>query len=325
MATVTPPHAASPAPAADDRAATAPHAAPTARTGRRAGRRRAAWLTQTGRVLLGLVFVGPLLFLFVSSLKPDLQIFADLGSWRAFLPVGDISLDNYTAVFDRVPFARLLLNSIGISAVTVALGLVINSLAAFGLARLRWRGKQLVLTAIIATLIVPFETLALPLVWWVNKLPSLRLEGFHLELTQGWLDTYQVQVIPFLANAFSIYLFYQYFTSIPTELDEAARMDGAGWFRIYRRVVMPLSGPAVATVAILTFLPAWNSYLWPLMVVQSEELRPVMIGIQYFFQLNVSWGQIMAYASMITLPVLALFLAFQKAFIGSIASSGVKG
>ncbi|MBM7331591.1 carbohydrate ABC transporter permease, partial [Agrobacterium sp. S2] len=163
-------------------------------------------------------------------------------------------------------------------------GLVINSLAAFGLARLRWRGKQLVLTAIIATLIVPFETLALPLVWWVNKLPSLRLEGFHLELTQGWLDTYQVQVIPFLANAFSIYLFYQYFTSIPTELDEAARMDGAGWFRIYRRVVMPLSGPAVATVAILTFLPAWNSYLSaPDGPCSPRSLRPVMIGIQYFF------------------------------------------
>ena len=102
-------------------------------------------------------------------------------------------------------------------------------------------------------------------------------------------------------------------------------MDGAGWFGIYRRVVMPLSGPAIATVAILTFLPAWNSYLWPLMVVQSEDLRPVMVGIQYFFQLNVSWGQIMAYASMITVPVLVLFVAFQRAFIGSIASAGVKG
>lgn len=317
MTTVTPRPVAAPVPPVPP--------APARRPGRAAGRRRRSWLTQTGRVLLGVVFVGPLLFLFVSSLKPDLQIFADLGSWKAFLPVGDISLDNYTAVFDRVPFARLLANSIGISAVTVALGLLINSLAAFGLARLRWRGKQIVLTLIIATLIVPFETLALPLVWWVNKLPSLRMEGFHLELTQGWLDTYQVQVIPFLANAFSIYLFYQYFSSIPTELDEAARMDGAGWFRIYRTVVMPLSGPAIATVAILTFLPAWNSYLWPLMVVQSEDLRPVMIGIQYFFQLNVSWGQVMAYASMITLPVLALFLAFQKAFIGSIASSGVKG
>jgi multiple sugar transport system permease protein len=301
-----------------------PAAAPASKGRAATGRRRSVVVT-VARVLLVLVFVLPLLFMFVSSLKPDLQIFADMTNWRAFVPVGDISFANYAGVFDRVPFLRFLVNSIGISALTVVLGIFVNSLAAFALSRLRWRGQQLVLTAIIATLIVPFETLALPLVWWVNKLPSLQLDGFHLALTTGWIDTYQVQVIPFIANAFSIYLFYQYFSSIPRELDEAARMDGAGWFRIYRNVVMPLSGPAIATVAILTFLPAWNSYLWPLMVVQSEELRPVMVGIQYFFQLNVAWGQVMAYASMITLPVLALFLAFQRSFINSIASSGVKG
>lgn len=280
---------------------------------------------QGARALLVLVFSFPIVFMFVSSFKPDAQIFADLTSWRAVLPVGDLSLDNYRGVFDRVPAGRMLANSIGISAVTVMLGILVNSLAAFALSRMRWRGQKLVLTGVIATLIVPFETFALPLVWWVNKLPWLEVDGFRLLLTQGWLDTYQVQVIPFIANAFSIYLFYQYFSSIPTEIDEAARVDGASWFAIYRRIVMPLSGPAVATVAILTFLPAWNSYLWPLMVVQSEEYRPVMVGIQYFFQLNVSWGQIMAYASMITVPVLALFLAFQRAFIGSIASAGVKG
>jgi multiple sugar transport system permease protein len=187
------------------------------------------------------------------------------------------------------------------------------------------RGKRVVFTAILATLIVPFQTLALPLVWWVNQLPYFELNGFSLEISKGWLDTYQVQIIPFIANAFSIYLFHQYFESIPKELDEAARIDGAGWFTIYRKVVMPLAGPATATVAILTFLPAWNSYLWPLMVVQSEELRPVMIGIQYFFQLNVSWGEVMAYASLITIPVVVLFIAFQRSFINSIASSGVKG
>lgn len=287
--------------------------------------RRRSVLITVARVVLVLIFVLPLVFMFVSSLKPDLQIFDDLTNWRAFVPVGEISFDNYAGVFARVPFLRFLLNSIGISTITVALGIFVNSLAAFGLSRLQWRGQQLVLTAIIATLIVPFETLALPLVWWVNKLPSFELDGFHLTFTTGWIDTYQVQIIPFIANAFSIYLFYQYFSSIPRELDEAARMDGAGWFRIYRNVVMPLSGPAIATVAILTFLPAWNSYLWPLMVVQSEELRPVMVGIQYFFQLNVAWGQVMAYASMITIPVLALFVAFQRSFINSIASSGVKG
>ena len=293
--------------------------------GRRASGRRRSFLVTAARILLMLLFVLPLLFMFVSSLKPDNQIFADLTNWRAFAPVGHVSFANYSGVFDRVPFLRFLLNSIGISAITVAIGIVINSLAAFGLSRLQWRGQQLVLSAIIATMIVPFETLALPLLWWVNKLPSFERKGFHLSLTTGWLDTYHVQILPFIANAFSIYLFYQYFSSIPRELDEAARVDGAGWFHIYRRIVMPLSGPAIATVAILTFLPAWNSYLWPMMVVQSEQLRPVMIGIQYFFQLNVAWGQVMAYASLITLPVLALFLAFQRSFINSIASSGVKG
>ena len=273
------------------------------------------------RILLCLVFGLPLLFMIISSFKPDLQIFADLTTIRAFLPTGDLTLDNYTGVFERVPFAQFMVNSIMISVLTVGLGLIVNSMAAFALSRIRFRGQKLILTIILATLIVPFETMALPLLWWSNKLPFVDVNGF----SQGWLDTYQIQIVPFIANAFSIFLFYQYFDSIPKDLDEAAMVDGAGWFRIYRSVIMPLAGPAVATVAILTFLPAWNQYLWPLMVVQTEELRPVMVGIDYFKQLNVSWGQIMAYATMITVPILILFIAFQRSFINSIASSGVKG
>lgn len=290
--------------------------------------RPTAWRRVPGvllKIALALFFAFPIVFMLVSSFKPDQQIFKDLGNIRAFLPVGDVSLDNYRGVFDRVPATRFLVNSLVISAVTVALGIVVNSLAAFALSRMRWPGRRLALTLIIATLVVPFETFALPMVWWVNKLPWLQLNGFHLVITQGWLDTYRVQILPFVANAFSIFLFHQYFQSIPKELDEAALIDGASWFGIYRRIIMPLSGPAVATVAILTFLPMWNSYLWPLMTIQDERLRPVMIGLQYFFQLNVSWGQIMAYSTMITVPVLALFLAFQRSFINSIASSGVKG
>jgi multiple sugar transport system permease protein len=270
-------------------------------------------------------FAFPLVFMFMSSLKPDDQIFADLDSIKAFLPVGDISLSNYTGVFDTVPAARFLANSIVITVIIVLVGLVVNSMAAFALSRMRWRGKTLVLAAIIATLVVPFETFALPLVWWVNKLPWFLFQDGQFFYTTGWLDTYRVQIFPFLANAFSIYLFYSYFQSIPTTLDEAARVDGAGWFRIYRSVVMPLAGPAIATVAILTFLPAWNSYLWPLMVVQTENLRPVMVGISYFQQLKVLWGQIMAYSTIITIPVLVMFLALQRQFIRSIASAGVKG
>jgi len=277
------------------------------------------------RIVLGLFFAFPVVFMFVSSLKPDDQIFSDLTSIKAFLPVGHISLDNYSNVFDTVPAWRFLANSLVISALIVALGLLVNSMAAFALARMHWRGRSIVLAAIIATLVVPFETFALPLVWWVNKLPWLVMQDGVPVWSFGWLDSYRVQIFPFIANAFSIYLYYSYFQSIPKELDEAARVDGASWFRIYRSIAMPLAGPATATVAILTFLPAWNQYLWPLMVVQSENLRPVMVGVSYFFQLNVAWGPMMAYATLITIPVRALFLSFQRAFIGSIASSGVKG
>jgi multiple sugar transport system permease protein len=276
------------------------------------------------RILLVAFFAFPLLFMFVSSLKPDDQIFADLDSIKAFLPVGDISLSNYTGVFETVPAGRFLVNSIAITAVTVLVGLFVNSLAAFALSRMTWRGSTLVLAAIIATLVVPFETFALPLLWWINKLPWVLFQDGQFFYTTGWLDTYRVQIFPFLANAFSIYLFYSYFQSIPKTLDEAARVDGAGWFRIYRSVVMPLAGPAIATVAILTFLPAWNSYLWPLMVVQTENLRPVMVGVSYFMQQNVLWGQIMAYSTLITIPVLVMFLALQRQFIRSIASAGVR-
>ena len=109
------------------------------------------------------------------------------------------------------------------------------------------------------------------------------------------------------------------------ELLEAAKIDGASWWQIYRRVIVPISGPVFATAAILTVLPMWNQYLWPLMVVQSEEIRPVMVGLQYYFQLSIAWGEVMAFLSIITIPVLIIFLALQRTYIESIAESGIKG
>ncbi|WP_454853696.1 carbohydrate ABC transporter permease [Promicromonospora soli] len=287
-------------------------------------RRRQIWSYAT-MVALAVFFLFPLVFMFVSSLKPDNQILSDVTSLRAFLPVGDVSLDNYGDVFDRVPVARFLFNSVLVTVLIVGLGLIVNSMCGFALSRLEWRGRGLVLGLVIATLIVPFETIAVPMVYWVAQLPTLVFEGGVLKYDFGWLNSYHVQIVPFIANAFSIFLFTQYFSTIPKSLDEAARIDGAGWFTIYRRIVVPLAGPAFATVAILTFLPAWNQYLWPLMVVQQEELRPVMVGMQYFFQVNPAWGEVMAYTSLITLPVLVVFLSFQRAFVSSVAASGVKG
>lgn len=277
------------------------------------------------RIIFAAIFAFPLVFMVVSSFKPDDQIMGDLGSFRAFLPVGKTTLDNYAQVFTRVPAATFLLNSVIITVVTVVLGVFINSMAAFAIQRLNVRFKKIIFVFILAALMVPFETYAIPLLWWVNQLPRPAVDQFGLYFTRGWIDTLAVQIVPFIANAFSVYLYIQYFETIPKELDEAARVDGAGWFHIYSRIVMPLSGPATATVVILSFLPMWNQYVWPLMAVQSENLRPVMIGIQYFQQMTTSWGQIMAYSSVITVPIIIVFVLFQRQFVSSIASTGVKG
>ena len=257
----------------------------------------------------------------ISSLKPSQQLLADAHSFRALLPVGDISLNNYFDAFKRAPVALFVFNSVLVTGVTVIASLAVCSAAAFAFAFVKWKGRDLALTVILATLIVPFETIAIPLLLEASKLPWIGLDG----ITWGWLNSYRVQIVPFIADGLTIYLFVQYFKDLPGELIEAARVEGASWFAIYRRVVMPLSGPVLATAAILKFLVMYNQYLWPLMVTQEEGYRPVMVGLQYFFQLNVAWGEVMAYLSLITVPVLAFYLYLQKAFIASIASTGVKG
>jgi multiple sugar transport system permease protein len=273
-------------------------------------------------LLVAAIFVFPLVFMIVSSLKPDAQLLRDTGSLRAFLPVGDISFDNYTAAFERAPIGLFVLNSVFVTVTTVVASIFLCSLAGFAFVYLRWRGRDLLLSVTLATLIVPFETIAIPLLLIVSRLPWIGAEG----LTIGWLNTYRVQIIPWIADALTIFLFVQYFKDLPKELIEAARVEGATWWQIYRRVVMPLSGPVLATAAILKSLKMYNEqYLWPLMVVQDEAHRPIMVGLGYFFQLNVAWGELMAYLSLITVPVLVFYLMLQRAFIASIASTGVKG
>ncbi|WP_319413130.1 carbohydrate ABC transporter permease [uncultured Cohaesibacter sp.] len=272
--------------------------------------------------LVAAIFLFPLIFMMVSSLKPDAQLLADTSSFRAFLPVGDVSLDNYFAAFDRAPIGRFMLNSVFVTVTTVLLSLVICSVAAFSFVYLEWSGRNLLLSVILATLIIPFETIAVPLLLLVSRLPWLGAEG----LEWGWLNTYQVQIIPWIVDALTVFLFVQYFKDLPRELIEAARAEGASWLAVYRLVVMPLSGPVLATAAILKALKMYNEqYLWPLIVVQDEAHRPIMVGLGYFFQLDVAWGELMAYLTLISIPVLLFYLLMQRAFIASIASTGVKG
>ena len=298
---------------------------PISTTGKSATRRGLGLaLRYVPLLILLFIFVFPLVFMIVSSFKgSNQQIFSDLRSVRAFLPIGELTTANYERVFTDSNFPRYMLNSIFLAAVTIVLVLFVNSLAAYALSRLRWTGQKLILSIIIATLIIPGQATIMPLLLLVSRLPALSFEG-GLHLTQGWLDTYYVMIIPFIVSAFSIFLFYQFFSEIPKDLDEAALVDGASRFQIFYRIIVPISTPVFASVAILTFIGAWNMFLWAIMTIQSDDLRPVMVGLQFFFQRDTQWGEIMAYSTMITIPVLIFFFIFQSAFVKSLATTGIK-
>ncbi len=279
------------------------------------------WTRYLVLLLIALIFIFPLLLMVMSSLKPTTQLLLDTKSLRAFLPVGDLSLQNYTDAFARAPIGLFVMNSVIVTGITVLLCLFVCSLAAFAFVFIDWGGKAIIFSILLATLIIPYETIFIPLLLMASQLPWIGGDGFEI----GWLNSYRVQILPFVADALSIFLFVQFFKDLPKELIEACRVEGASWWTIYRRVVMPLSGPVIATAAILKFLFMYNQYLWPLMVVQEEGIRPVMVGLGYFTdQLNVPWGEVMAYLTIITVPVLAFYLALQRVFIASVASTGVK-
>jgi len=269
---------------------------------------------------LALFFLFPLVFMFISSIKNNEdQIIRDMSSIYAFIPQGSIGTQNYYDVFSQMPFGHFMFNSVFIVASIVVVGILVNSLIAYALARLNFTGRSLLVSVIIALMIIPFEAVAVPLLLVINQGP--RLLGF-----QTWIDTYHVQIIPFIADAFSIFLFYQFFIGLPKDLEEAALVDGASRLRIYWNIIVPLSRPVFATVAILQFLTHWGDFLWPLMVTRGAEVRPLPVAMQQFFGRDPKlWGDIMAFAAMITLPVLMVFLLFQKWFVQSVASPGIKG
>ena len=261
---------------------------------------------------LAAFFLFPVVIMIVSSLKPDDQlIIRDLATPMAFVP-SVVSLKNFRDVFANLPFGLAMRNSLVIVGSIVVIGLFVNSMAAYALARMRFRGRSLVIGVVVALMIIPFESISVPLLLMVNRV--------------GWLDTLYVQVVPFIADAFSIFLFYQFFINLPRDIEEAAVVDGASRLRIYWSILLPLSRPVMATASILLFLRYWGQLLWPVMVARSTEVRPLPLAMQQFFgQQPREWGQIMAFAAMITVPVLIVYLIFNRWFVQSIASSGVKG
>jgi multiple sugar transport system permease protein len=259
-----------------------------------------------------LVFISPIIYMILGSLKPSSHA---LDGLSAFLP-NHLTLHNYSGMLGRFNssstgyFSQFYLTSLLVSLVVVGGGLVVNSMAGYALARLRWRGRQAVLLSVIVLIILPFQAIAVPLYYMMNDLRN----------------TYMVQFLPFIANAMSIYLFYTFFMGLPKEMEEAASIDGAGPWRTFVTIIVPMARPAYATVTILTFLTSWSSFLWPVMMVDQPSVRPLPLEISVFQgQPPYDWGQIFAFGVLMVAPVLLVFLVFQRWFVSGVAASAVKG
>lgn len=260
-------------------------------------------------LIFGSIFMLiPFLWMLAASVEPEDEIFTYPPN---FIP-GQILFQHWIQAWSLVPFPRFFLNS-GIMAVTITLGQFITAaFAAYAFARLRFPGRDRLFLGFLATLMVPGQVLLIP--------------QFMIIRTLGWLNSYEALIVPGLASAYAVFLLRQFFLGLPSELEDAARIDGCSPLRILWQIVVPLSMPAIITLGIFTFLGSWNAFLWPLIVATSQDMFTVQLGLQmYRSAYSNQWPYIMAAASFITLPVLLLFFLGQKHFTQGIALTGLKG
>lgn len=282
-------------------------------------RRARAFRAGLGRAALLLAAIAyslPLVYFVLGSFKRDEDIMSGL---RGFLPVG-LTIDNYVQLITSTLNSdstghlwRFFLTSFAVTGIVVIGGLIVNSMAAYAFARLEWKGRDAVLAVVIALFVIPFEAIVMPLYFMLH----------------GNSHKILIQALPFIANSFSIYLFYSFFIGLPKPIDEAARIDGAGPWRIFLMIIVPMSRPVYATVAILTFLSTWGQYLWPLLVVPPDQnnVQPLPTALGYFAGVNPTQllGQRLAFGVLMVTPIVVVYLFFQRWFIASVATSGVKG
>lgn len=257
-------------------------------------------------LVLALMTVFPLFWMLSISFKVPTEVFQP-----NLLPKAP-NWDNFVYVLTEVPFLRYLGNSLFVSSVVTVLALFFHTMAGYALARLRFPGRETIFIAIFSTFLVSLPVIIVPL--------------FIMVRSMGLLNSYAGIIIPSIFNAFGIFLLRQYYLSLPRELEEAALIDGAGYWRIYWSVILPLSRPIIASLAILFFLANWNAFLWPLTVAGDDKLWVVQVGISNFrSQYSASWSYIMAASTIVALPMLVLFVIFQRQIMDSIKTSGLKG
>ncbi|MDO4273646.1 MAG: carbohydrate ABC transporter permease [Eubacteriales bacterium] len=263
-------------------------------------------------IVTALVFMFPLLWMIMSSFKDDSAIFTDITSLKAFIPSfqQDIFF-NYKEVINKLPLLQAMLNSFGYIAVIIVLGLVVNSMAGYAFARLKFPKKNLIFSIILAVMIIPAQTVMLP--------------QFSIVYKMGLSNSYLALILPAIASPMYIFLFRQNFMGIPESIEEAAKLDGASALRTFFQLIVPLAKPVYATVTILVFIAYWNDFVWPVMVISDTAKQTIQMALSSLFNIQpVNYGNVMAGLTIVTIPVLILFLAMQKYYVAGIASTGAK-
>lgn len=261
--------------------------------------------------LLALFFLFPLVWMIVSSLKSEASIYKDMTSWRAFVPSLDFKtwISNYANLFHRFDIFRYIGNSVLYASCVTAGSIVINSLAGYGFARFKFKGKKFLFGLLLATLVIPGETIL--------------IQQFQIAKNLGILNTILAVILPGLASPFYIYMFKNFFESIPDDVIESAQIEGAGMLRIYWQIMLPMAKPAVATVGTLTFIGSWNDYLWPLMVLTDSSKFPLQVAITNINNTQpVYMNQVMALLTISTIPLIIIYIVFQKYLVQGMGSAG---
>ncbi|HYU17381.1 MAG TPA: carbohydrate ABC transporter permease [Chloroflexota bacterium] len=262
--------------------------------------------------VVAVLFLAPLVWLCVSSLRPTQEIFRYVSplSWRTFWPEVP-TLEGFTRLMSG-SFPRAMLNSAILAIATVIGGVAANALAAYAFARIGFPGRDLLFGLFLVTIMIPFEVTLIPL--------------FVIMKSLGWVDTYQGLILPGIVNPFAVFLLRQFFLEIPKDVEDASRIDGCSRLGTFWRVVLPMSIPALITVALISFQAGWDAFLWPLVVTNSEALRVAQVAVAMLIGGDAAkWDQVFVASVVLALPSLVLFLSFQRFYVRSGALSGLKG
>lgn len=259
-------------------------------------------------LLLASIVVLPFAWMLLTSFKTDRAVLSyPPGVWPT-----EWTLDNYVSIWRDLPFGKLIRNSLIFAGGVTLLSLFFDSIAAYAFARLRFPGRDGLFVLVLVAMMLPGQALFMPVYLVVREL--------------GWLDSFTGLIVPRAASAFGIFMLRQFFMALPRDLDDAARLDGAGEFRIYWSIILPLSKPALLTLAIFHFTNNWNDLLWPLLITSSDEMRTLPAGLAYYVsQYTVDYGPLMAGATIALAPLVLAFLFAQRFFIQGIAVTGLKG